>query len=151
MSNNIKLRILSISIGLIFFYFGFLKLVPNASPAESLGINTVGMLCLGLFSKKTCIVLLALLEVSIGLSLLTGKFLKWGVLIGIGHLIFTFTPILFFPDQVFSGSAWTPSLLGQYIYKNIALISALWVLYPSARSGIQTETSNSNLINLTSQ
>jgi len=131
MKENMKFRILSISIGLIFFYFGFLKFIPQASPAESLGINTVSMLCFEVFSHKTCIVLLALLEVAIGLILITGKFFKWGVLVAIGHLIFTFTPVFFFQELVFTESAWTPSLLGQYIYKNIALIAALWVIYPS--------------------
>lgn len=134
MKENLKFRILSISIGLIFFYFGFLKFIPQASPAESLGINTVSMLCFEIFSHKTCIILLALLEVAIGLSLITGRFLKWGVLVAIGHLILTFTPVLLFPELVFTESAWTPSLLGQYIYKNIALIAALWVIYPSERS-----------------
>jgi len=131
MTNNLKLRVLSISIGLIFFYFGILKFFPNASPAESLGIDTVSILCFEVLSHKACIVCLALLELCIGLSLITGKFLKWGVIIGMGHLVMTFTPLIFFPDQVFAGSALTPSLLGQYIYKNIALISALWVVYPA--------------------
>lgn len=130
MKTHTKLRILSVSIGVIFFYFGFLKLFPNASPAENLGINTVSMLCFEILSRKACILALALLEVSIGLSLITGKFLKWGVITAITHLVMTFTPVFLFPDLVFADSPWTPSLLGQYIYKNIALIGALIVLYP---------------------
>ena len=125
-----KLRVLAITIGLIFFYFGILKLFPNASPAESIGTNTVSMLSLNLLSNKVCIYSLAILELLIALSLITGKFFKWGVVIGIGHLLFTFTPAIFFPDQVFNDPFFTPTLLGQYIFKNVILISALWVLYP---------------------
>ena len=147
MNKEQKLRILSISIGLIFFYFGILKFFPNASPAESLGINTVSILCFEIMSHKSCIVSLALLEILIGLSLITGRFFKWGVMIGIAHLIMTFTPILFFPDQVFSGSALTPSLLGQYIYKNIALIAALWVLYPTAEKKVNELKSGKRVFN----
>lgn len=131
MNDNRRLRILSISIGLIFFYFGILKLFPNASPAESLGINTLSMLCFEILSRQACILSLAALELAIGISLITGKFLKWGILVGMAHLVCTFSPVLLFPEQVFAGSVWTPSLLGQYIYKNVALIAALWVLYPS--------------------
>ncbi len=153
MNNKLKLRVLSVSIGIIFFYFGFLKLFPNASPAEALGINTVSILCFEILSTKTCIISLALLELAIGLSLITGKYLKWGVIIGIAHLIMTFTPLVLFPEQVFAGSALTPSLLGQYIYKNIALISALWVLYPSSNHKKEDRSelhqNESNLLNLT--
>ena len=76
--------------------------------------------------------MLAFLELSIALSLITGKFMKWGIIVGMGHLVFTFTPIIFFPEQVFQYYYFTPTLLGQYIFKNIILISALWVLYPVA-------------------
>ena len=103
MNNKLKLRVLSVSIGIIFFYFGFLKLFPNASPAEALGINTVSILCFEILSTKACIISLALLELAIGLSLITGKYLKWGVIIGIVHLIMTFTPLVLFPEQVFAG------------------------------------------------
>ena len=147
MNKEQKLRVLSISIGLIFFYFGILKFFPNASPAESLGINTVSILCFEILSHKSCILSLALLEILIGLSLMSGRFLKWGVVIGIAHLIMTFTPILFFPDQVFAGSALTPSLLGQYIYKNIALIAALWVLYPSSEKHVNSIDSRNTVLN----
>jgi uncharacterized membrane protein YkgB len=126
-----KIQLLTVSIGLIYFYFGILKLFPNTSPAEVIGISTVSKLCLGLLSPKLCIIALALLEVFIGLSLITAKFLKIGIIVAIGHLVMTFTPFLFFPDLAFNESFAFPSLLGQYIIKNIVLICALLVIYPS--------------------
>ena len=137
-----KLRILSISMGLVFFYFGMLKLFPSYSPAEDIGISTVGKLCMGLLPAKFCIIALALLEVSIGICLITLKFFKQAVIVAIIHLVFTFTPFVFFPDLTFQDSFISPSLLGQYIFKNIVLISALLVIYPGKQENRSVELSS---------
>ena len=139
-----KLRILTISLGLVFLYFGALKLFPNLSPAEDIGISTVEKLTFGLISSKLAIYLLALLEVGIGLCLVTRSCLKTVVIIAIAHLVLTFTPFLFFPDLTFRSSFGTPSLLGQYIIKNIVLISALLVIYPASRSFSDLDLSSGN-------
>lgn len=125
-----KLRKLSFTIGLIFFYFGILKFFPSYSPAEDLGISTIEVLFSGFFSPKVSIVLLALLEVGIGVCLMVNLFVRTIVILTIGHLILTFTPLMIFPEQTFSGSFATPSLLGQYIFKNIIIIAALFAIYP---------------------
>ena len=41
----------------------------------------------------------------------------------------TFLPFLFFPDQAFTGSPISMSLLGQYIFKNGVIVGALLVVY----------------------
>ncbi|NNE25400.1 MAG: doxx family protein [Saprospiraceae bacterium] len=101
------------------------------SPAEDIGTTTVSQLCLGFFPDGFCIIALASLEVFIGLSLITRKFYKAGIVLAIGHLIMTFSPMILFPNLTFNDSLFSPSLLGQYIFKNIILIMALIVLYPS--------------------
>ncbi len=143
MKLNSKLRLLSICIGLIFFYFGFLKMIPNASPAEALGIDTVSKLCCGVLSESFCIYSLAILEMLIGLCLFTNKFRKLGIWVGTAHLVFTFSPLILFPDLTFQGSLWTPSILGQYIFKNIIIIAALWVIYPDSLQNNQSTNKNS--------
>ena len=125
-----RLTILTFSIGLLYFYFGLLKCSPSLSPAEEIGFNTVCKLTFGLFPKDFCLYLLALLEVSIGICLMTRIFLKITVIVAILHLLMTFTPIIFFPDLIFQDSFVSPSLLGQYIYKNIIIICALLLIYP---------------------
>jgi len=127
---NRKLSMLTISIGLLFFYFGILKLFPSASPAEEIGCITVCKLCLGLLPPKICLFLLAALEITIGSFLIARKYLRIITVIAISHLVMTFSPIIFFPDLIFQDSFLTPSLLGQYIYKNIIIIFALVVIFP---------------------
>lgn len=126
-----KLRKLAISIGLIFFYFGLLKFFPNYSPAEDLGVSTIQTLSAGLLPEKMSIILLAILEVGIGVFLICNLFIRTVAMITITHLILTFTPFLFFPDLTFQDSYVSPSLLGQYIFKNIIIIMALWAIYPN--------------------
>ena len=41
----------------------------------------------------------------------------------------TFLPIFLFPEQVFTTSPLSLSLVGQYILKNLVIIGALFVLY----------------------
>ena len=135
-----KLTLLTISIGLLYFYFGILKFFPNLSPAEEIGCVTVCKLCLGLLPPKICLFSLATLEVLIGFCLMTRKFLKLTIIIAISHLVMTFTPILFFPDLIFQDSIISPSLLGQYIYKNIIIICALIVVYPAKSTQFTLET-----------
>lgn len=127
-----KLRKLSFTIGLIFFYFGILKFFPSYSPAEDLGVSTIEALFAGFFSAKISIVLLAILEVSIGICLMANLFIRTIVITSLAHLVLTFTPFLLFPEQTFAGSFITPSLLGQYIFKNIIIIAALFAIYPKS-------------------
>ena len=84
-----KFKLLAISIGLIFFYFGFIKFFPSLSPAEEIGTNTVSQLCMGILPDGFCIIALASLEVFIGFCLISGKFYKTGIILAIGHLIMT--------------------------------------------------------------
>lgn len=129
-NQQIKFRILAISIGIVFFLFGILKFFPNLSPAEAIGITTVQKITFGLFSAKMAIYSLATMEVCIGLCLITNTFVKQAIFVAFFHLIMTFTPIILFPSEAFRGSLAQPSLLTQYIIKNIIIIGALLVIYP---------------------
>lgn len=126
-----RYRLLSISIGLVFIIFGGLKFLPQLSPAESIAVDTVQALTFHQLSSSTALLLLAILEITIGILLLLQKGMKVAVSLAVFHLIMTFSPFLIFPDRVFRTEVNSLSLLGQYIIKNIVLLSALLILYPS--------------------
>ena len=133
-----KLRALSLSIGVVYLLFGALKFVPNLSPAETIGSETVSVLFGGFITPSVSLLLLALLEVVIGTLLFSTRTLRAGVLLAFFHMVMTFTPFLIFPDQTFSNySIIAPSLLGQYIIKNIIIICALIVIYPEPKKTIK--------------
>jgi uncharacterized membrane protein YkgB len=125
-----KGRLLAISIGIIYIWFGLLKFFPELSPADGLAKHTITLLTFGLIPENISIIMLAILEVGIGLCLLFNFKLKTVVSIAIIHLILTFIPVLFFPEVSFAKAPFVLTLVGQYIIKNIVIISALFFIYP---------------------
>ena len=122
-------RFLRWSIGAIYVMYGGLKFFPHHSPAEQLAVDTIEKLTLGVFSGTPALLSLAIMETLLGLCLLFGYRLKWVVYLAVGHMMGTFLPIFFFPEQVFTTSPLSLTLVGQYILKNIVIIGALFVLY----------------------
>ncbi|WP_350284843.1 doxx family protein [uncultured Croceitalea sp.] len=120
--------ILCVTIGVVYVWFGALKFFPGLSPAEELAKNTIDQLTFGVITDKLSVVLLAILEVGIGLSLIFDLYRKQVVLIALGHMVCTFLPLLFFPAQSFEFAPVVPTLLGQYIGKNIIIMGALIIL-----------------------
>lgn len=123
------LILLRSSIGLIYIWFGVLKFFPNYSPAEMLAADTLDLLTFHLFNKQHLLWLLAAGELIIGMALILkikSKYVIWGLLVHMGG---TFSPIIFFPDQVFIHPPFGFSIVGQYIMKNLVIISAALVMY----------------------
>ena len=118
-------RFLAISIGLVYFFFGILKFFPELSPAEELAKNTIHQLSFGLIPEQWAIIALAVLESVIGLMLLLNQRLRLAIYLALGHMVCTFTPLFFFPELAFTEAPYFPSLLGQYIGKNIIIVAAL--------------------------
>ena len=131
MKQTSRNNLLAISIGLVYLWFGALKFFPDLSPAEGLAKSTIHVLTFGLIPDGVSIILLALWETWIGVFLIFNVARKMATLLALVHIIFTFTPLLFFPDQVFSGGMPYLTLLGQYIIKNLIIIAALLALLPA--------------------
>ncbi|GAA3570045.1 doxx family protein [Snuella lapsa] len=125
-----KFRLLSVSIGIIYLWFGGLKFFPELSPADALAKQTITFLTLGFMPEKISILMLAVLEVAIGLFLIFNFQIKKVVVAAILHLVLTFIPMLFFPEISFTKAPFVLTLVGQYIIKNIVIISALLFIYP---------------------
>lgn len=125
-----KKRLLSISIGIVYLWFGILKFFPGISPAEELAKSTIDLLFVHIISKDLGILLLAIWETGIGIALIIGLRKKIIVPIALLHIILTFSPLILFPQLIFEKHIVGLSLLGQYILKNIIIISALINLYP---------------------
>ncbi|SHG68451.1 DoxX family membrane protein [Flagellimonas flava] len=121
-------NMLAISIGLVYLWFGSLKFFPNMSPAENLAKGTIHQLTFGFLSEGLAINLLALWEVAVGLLLILNLWQRKVVLIALVHMVFTFTPLVLFPLDSFQQPPWVPTLLGQYIGKNLIIVAALLTL-----------------------
>jgi uncharacterized membrane protein YphA (DoxX/SURF4 family) len=127
------LLLLRLSIGIVFFWFGILKFFPGLSPAQDLAIRTIDLLAFGLIPGNISIHILATWEVLIGIGLLTGVYMRVTLLLLFLQMIGTMTPVFLFPAEVFTKIAYTPTLEGQYIIKNLVIISAGIVLGATVR------------------
>lgn len=128
------LTILRISIGIIYIWFGVLKFFPGVSPAEELAKETIHLLTFRLIKPDLSLLLLAIWETSIGVLLVVGLYSRLVIRIVLVHTICTFTPLFLLPALSFTAAPFSLTLVGQYIIKNIVIISALFVIDTSERS-----------------
>ncbi len=129
------LFLLRLSVGIVFFWFGFLKFFDGLSPAQELAIRTIRTITFGWFSDQVIIYGLATWEVLIGIGLLTRIFLRETLLLLYLQMIGTFLPVFLFPTEVFHLFPYSLTLEGQYIVKNLVLLSAGIVLGATVRGG----------------
>jgi len=129
------LVLLRLSLGIVFLWFGALKFFPQMSPAQDLAIRTISILSRGLVPPEVALPLLAGWECLIGLGLLVGWGLRGVLLLLYVQMLGTLTPIVLFPHEVFTRIPYAPNLEGQYIIKNLVLISAGIVVGATVRGG----------------
>ena len=127
--------LLRISLGIVFLWFGALKFFPDLSPAQDLAIRTMHTLSFGRVPPSVTLPVLAGWECLIGLGLLTGRLLRVTLLLMFVQMLGTITPVFLFPSEVFVRIPYAPTLEGQYIIKNLVLISAGVVIGATVRGG----------------
>ena len=117
-----SITVLRVSLGLVFLVFGAFKFVSGASPAEDLAVATVDKLTLGVVTGGAALLLTAVMETVIGLTLVTGRFVRVGLVVLATALGGILSPLVLFPDQMWNGHG--PTLTGQYVFKDIVLVAA---------------------------
>lgn len=122
--------ILRVALGLVFIWFGALKLVPGLSPAEDLVLATAPFL-----PGRSFMTVLGLWEVAIGSGFVTGRALRLTILLLFLQMPGTLSPIFLLPERVFTVFPYGLTLEGQYIVKNLVLISAALVIGATVRGG----------------
>lgn len=127
-------RILRLSVCLIFVWFGALKLFPGMSPAEGLAGNTIQIMTLGVVSPEVSVPVLGVLEIMIGMGMLYRPVLRLTAVVLLLHMVGAAAPILLLPDKVFVRIPFVLTLEGQYILKNIVIITATLVIGATIRT-----------------
>lgn len=113
-----SIDLLRVSLGVVFLGFGVLKFFPGASPAEALVARTIDTLSLGVVSGRGAVLLTAVAECFIGITLVSGKFLRVGLLVLAASLVGIMSPLVLFFGDMFPG---TPTLEAQYVFKDVVL------------------------------
>ena len=138
------LLVMRLGLGVVFFWFGALKLVPGLSPAEDLVRNTVYF-----FNPDLFLPVLAIWEMLIGLGLIFGKYMRLTLLLLFLQMPGTALPLLVLPEITWTVFPFGLTLEGQYIIKNLALIGAALVLGGTVRGGrVDPEPAGKDLMEL---
>lgn len=124
------LLIMRLGLGVVFFWFGALKVVPGLSPAEDLVRHTIYFVDPDLFLP-----VLAVWEMLIGLGLITGKWMRLTLLLLFLQMPGTALPLVLLPEATWTAFPYGLTMEGQYIIKNLALIGAALVLGGTVRGG----------------
>ncbi len=126
-----------ISLGVVYFHFGFLKFYPDLSPAEVLAIYTSQNMVAYRFEPRTLLFMIAVMECVIGLGFLFGRFMRTTAVLFTLHMISTFIPMFVLPEYAFKFAPFAPTMEGQYIIKNLVLLSAGWAVLAPYFRGFQ--------------
>jgi uncharacterized membrane protein YkgB len=126
---------LRISVGIVFFWFGFLKFFPGLSPATDLAITTIDMLTFGIITGQVALVILATWEVAIGIGMMFGIYLRETIFLLFFQMIGTVSPLFLLPGEAFTVFPFGLTLEGQYIIKNIVIVGAAIVVGATVRGG----------------
>jgi uncharacterized membrane protein YkgB len=120
------------SLGVVFVWFGILK--PwGLSAADNLVRRTVYW-----FDPDWFIPVLGWWEVAIGVGLIVRPLNRIAILLLLLQMPGTMLPLFLLPEVCFERVPWAPTLEGQYIIKNLVLISAAIVVGGTVRKRTQT-------------
>ncbi len=129
---------LRISLGIIFIWFGILKPL-GISAAEPLVLATVRWL--PLLEGTTWVAVIGWWEVIVGVTFLFRKTLRIAIALLAIQMVGTFMPLVMLPSVTFQEGClpYGPTMEGQYIIKNLLIISAALVVGGTVRRGATSD------------
>lgn len=131
--NRHGVQALQISLAVIFIWFGLLKTF-GISPAAELVKSTVNWL--PVFNSYEWVLIIGWWEVIIGVCFLFKKTIRIAIALLAMQMAGTFMPLVLLPEITFQAGKipYAPTIEGQYIIKNLLIISAALVIGGTLRS-----------------
>jgi uncharacterized membrane protein YkgB len=123
---------LRVSLGVIFIWFGILKPL-GLSPADPLVRSTVAWM--PLLSTDAWVAVIGWWEVAIGITFLFQRTVRIAIALLALQMGGTFLPLILLPHVTFQAGhvPYAPTIEGQYIIKNLLIISAALVVGGTVR------------------
>ncbi len=125
-----------IALFIIYFWFGILKIIglsPASGMVQELFTKTLAhMPLVSSMSPGVFVILFGIFEVIIGILFIIPGKEKWAIIAFAVHMLTTTLPLFFLGASVWS-HIFVPTLEGQYVIKNIALIACalnIWASLP---------------------
>lgn len=120
MTRAIAVPLGRVALFVVFFWFGFLKLL-DLSPANPLVANLLEE-TLPFWSFPSFVVFLGLWEMLIGIAFLIEGWERLAIALLLPHMVTTIMPLLLLPEVAWQRML-VPTLEGQYIIKNIVILA----------------------------
>jgi uncharacterized membrane protein YkgB len=121
---SINIPLARVALFVVFFWFGILKVLgPEYSPASDL-VKSLFEATIPFMSFETFFLLFGIFECLIGILFLIPRLDRVAITLLVFHLITTGMPLFLLPETSWSGFM-VPTLEGQYIIKNILIVSAM--------------------------
>ena len=133
--SNYGILLLRYSLAMIFIWFGLLKPL-GISPAQELVENTVYWFD----DKATFVNFLGWWEVVIGFTMCVRPLIRISIFLLFLQIPGTFLPLVLLPEVCFTDSPYGLTLEGQYIVKNLIIISSALVIGGTVRKNISDST-----------
>lgn len=124
--------VLRLSLGIVFIWFGILKPL-GLSSAEELANQLVDVGAWWIPGHEYFYGILALVEILIGIFFLFNRTLRLAILLLFLQMPLTILPLFLLPELTWQTFLLVPTLEGQYIIKNMVLISAAIVIGGTVR------------------
>lgn len=121
-----SVSLLRLAVGIVYIWFGVLKLFPETSPAEPLIRGAYDFLPADLLNLF--IVFIGLFEVVIGVLFTYGRLPRLTTVLMLMQMGGAISPVILSPDLVWVNFPHVWTLEGQYIFKDIILIGAALVI-----------------------
>ena len=131
--NKWGVTLLRYSLGIIYIWFGALKPL-GLSPAQELVENTVYWF----EDPKTFVPILGVWEIVIGITICIKPLIRVALFLLFLQMPGTFLPLILFPDVCFTNFPFGLTLEGQYIVKNLIIITAAIVVGSTVRKDISS-------------
>lgn len=117
---KIHLPVARVSIFIVFFWFGFIKLIglsPASPLAQALTAKTIGLQYF-----DSLFFVLSLVECLVGVLFLFPKLTRIVVPLLLAHMVLVCSPLILLPDMIWQ-APFVPTLEGQYIIKNAVVVA----------------------------
>jgi uncharacterized membrane protein YkgB len=133
-SKEISVLLSRIALSVIYVWFGLLKVI-GLSPAsgmvqELFGKTLAHMPLVSSMSPELFIIIFGIFEIIIGILFIIPGRERWALWLFMVHMITTTLPLFFLGASVWS-HVLVPTLEGQYVIKNIALIACAMTVWAS--------------------
>lgn len=134
---RIGIPALRYSLAVIFIWFGILKPL-GMSPAADLVLSTTAWL--PVFEPNTWLHVIGVWEVAIGVTFLFHRTVRIAIALLALQMVGTFMPLVLLPNVTFQPGRipYAPTMEGQYIIKNLLIISAALTIGGTVRRSKET-------------